>query len=144
MGTSQQPYVEQFPAPTLKPGQIVGHLPAHKVAGLRQAIEATGATPRLLPPRSQDLNPIEQLFAKLSLRRAATQSVAALWTHVSQILTAFRPDDAPVISLTPDADQFRWDPLQSANLAGAERPPGQIMTSPPFGLREAPKSPRPR
>jgi transposase len=40
------------------------NLPAHKVAGVRKTIEATGAVLRLLPPYSPDLNPIEQSFAK--------------------------------------------------------------------------------
>ena len=90
-------YVEQFLAPTLKPGQIVvmDNLPAHKVAGVRQAIEATGATLRLLPPYSPDLNPIEQLFAKLKalLRKAAARSVEALWARIGEILTAFKPHE---------------------------------------------------
>ena len=47
-------YVEQVLAPTLKPGEtvVMDNLPAHKVAGVRAAIEATGARMRLLPPYS--------------------------------------------------------------------------------------------
>jgi len=54
-------YLEQC----LTPGKIVmvDNLPAHKVAGMRETIEATGATLRRLPPYSPDLNPIEQSFA---------------------------------------------------------------------------------
>lgn len=56
-------YVEQVLAPTLRPGNIVvmDNLPAHKVAGVRELIEARGAN---LPPYSPDLNPIELAFAK--------------------------------------------------------------------------------
>jgi transposase len=60
-------WTEQMLAPTLRPGDIVvmDNLPAHKGAGIRQAIEACGAKLRYLPPYSPDLNPIERLFAKL-------------------------------------------------------------------------------
>ena len=60
-------YVERCLVPTLAPGDIViiDNLAAHKVAGVRQAIEAAGAVLLYLPPYSPDLNPIEQLFAKL-------------------------------------------------------------------------------
>ena len=66
-------YVEQVLVPTLRPGQtvVMDNLPAHKVAGVRAAIHATGARLWLLPPYSPDFNPIENAFAKLkaSLRR---------------------------------------------------------------------------
>ena len=54
-------YVQQFLCPTLKPGDIViaDNLPSHTVAGVKEAIEATGATLRYLPPYTPDLNPIE-------------------------------------------------------------------------------------
>jgi transposase len=88
-------YVEQVLAPTLKPGDIVvmDNLAAHKVAGVREAIEATGATLRYLPPYSPDFNPIEQLFAKLKalLRKAAERSVDALWNRIAELLGAFEP-----------------------------------------------------
>jgi transposase len=88
-------YVEQVLAPTLKPGDIVvmDNLAAHKVAGIREAIEATGATLRYLPPYSPDFNPIEQLFAKLKalLRKAAERSVDALWNRIAELLAAFAP-----------------------------------------------------
>ena len=60
-------YVEQVLVPTLVPGDqvIMDNLPAHKVSGVKQAIEAAGATRLLLPPYSPDFNPIEQAFAKL-------------------------------------------------------------------------------
>ncbi len=60
-------YVQQFLCPTLTQGDIViaDNLPSHKVAGVREAIEATGATLRYLPPYSPDLNQIEKMFSKL-------------------------------------------------------------------------------
>ena len=88
-------WVEQFLAPTLSPGDIVvmDNLPAHKVHGIAEAIAAQGAELRYLPPYSPDLNPIEQMFAKLKalLRKAAVRSVEALWTTIGLLLDAFPP-----------------------------------------------------
>ena len=60
-------YVEQCLAPTLRRNDVVmiDNLPAHKAAGVREAIEARGATLRYLPKYSPDLNPIEMSFSKL-------------------------------------------------------------------------------
>ena len=88
-------YVEQCLAPTLTPGDIVvmDNLSAHKVEGVRQAIEATGAMLLYLPPYSPDLNPIEQVFAKLKalLRKAAERSIPALWDRIGELLGHFSP-----------------------------------------------------
>jgi transposase len=88
-------WVEQFLAPLLKKGDIVvmDNLSAHKVSGVREAIEARGATLLYLPPYSPDLNPIEQVFSKLKelLRRASARTVEALWTAISELLDAFSP-----------------------------------------------------
>jgi transposase len=90
-------YVEQFLAPTLAPGQTVfmDNLPAHKVSGVREAIEKTGASLRYLPPYSPDFNPIEQFFAKLKalLRKAAERSVDGLWNRIGDILNALKLDE---------------------------------------------------
>lgn len=90
-------YVEQILAPTLSPGDVVilDNLSAHKVAGVRQAIEATGARLLYLPPYSPDFNPIEQLFAKLKalLRKAAERSVDGLWSRIASLLGAFTPEE---------------------------------------------------
>ena len=69
-GAAFKAYVEQVLVPELDPGDIVvmDNLPAHKVAGIRQAIEAAGATLLYLPPYSPDCNPIEMAFAKLTRR----------------------------------------------------------------------------
>ena len=72
---------------------VIDNLKAHKVAGVREAIGATGARLLYLPPYSPDLNPIEQAFAKLKalLRTAATRTVDALWHAIGQALDAFSP-----------------------------------------------------
>src|SRR6266853_4475924 len=108
-------YVEQVLAPTLKPGDIVvlDNLSAHKVPGIREAIEAAGAKLLYLPPYSPDFNPIEQLFAKLKalLRKAAERSVEGLWNRIACLLDAFPPTNAPTTSATPDMLHARWKML---------------------------------
>ncbi len=88
-------HVEQFLAPTLLPGDIVvmDNLPAHKVKGIAEAIARAGAELRYLPPYSPDLNPIEQMFAKLKalLRKAAARTVDKLWDTIGLLLDAFPP-----------------------------------------------------
>lgn len=90
-------YARQAPVPTLAPGDIVvmDNLPAHKIAGARQAIEAAGAGLLYLPPHSPDFNPIEQAFAKLGalLRKAAARTVDALWAAIASVLDAFPPEE---------------------------------------------------
>jgi transposase len=90
-------YVEQVLAPTLMSGEtvIMDNLPAHKVAGVRTAIEATGASLRLLPPYSPDLNPIELAFAKLKalLGKRAARSIPALWNAIAAALPTFTPNE---------------------------------------------------
>jgi transposase len=60
-------WVRHFLAPTLQPGDIVvaDNLASHKVAGVRETIAPRGASLLFLPAYSPDLNPIEQVFAKL-------------------------------------------------------------------------------
>ena len=86
-------YVQAFLCPTLQPGDIViaDNLPSHKVAGVQEAIAATGARLRYLPPYSPDLNPIENLFSKLKalLKKAAHRSRDALWNAIGPLLDAF-------------------------------------------------------
>jgi len=83
--------------PTLRPGDIVicNNLPAHKVAEAKELIEARGATLKYLPPYSPDLNPIEQVFAKLKalLRKAAERTYDKLWLAIGQIMDQFHPDE---------------------------------------------------
>ena len=88
-------WVEQFLVPVLCPGDVVvmDNLGSHKVLGVAQAIEACGATLLYLPPYSPDLNPIEQVFAKLKLllRRTAARTVDSLWDSIGDLLHAFSP-----------------------------------------------------
>ena len=87
--------VEQVLAPALEPGDVVvmDNLAAHKVAGVKEAIRAAGASVLYLPSYSPDLNPIEQLFAKLKalLRKAAARTQDALWETIGTLLDDFTP-----------------------------------------------------
>ena len=91
-------FVEQVLAPTLGPGQIVilDNLSAHKVAGVRRAVEATDAKVVYLPPYSPDLNPIELAFSKLKhlMRSARHRLVDTLWRDTQRMLDAITPTDA--------------------------------------------------
>ena len=86
-------YVEQILVPTLKPGDVVvmDNLGSHKNHAIRSAIRAAGAKLIFLPPYSPDLNPIEQVFAKLKtlLRKAAERSVEAVWKRIGALLNCF-------------------------------------------------------
>ena len=89
-------YVEQCLAPTLGRGDIVvmGNVPAHKVYGVREAIEAVGATLRYLPPYSPDLNPIELSFSALKafLRKFAERTEGALCGRIGRFVRQLQPD----------------------------------------------------
>jgi transposase len=88
-------YVGQVLVPNLTVGDIVimDNLGSHKVVGVREAIEAAGASMRLLPAYSPDLNPIEQAFAKLkaSLRSRAARTVDTLWHAAGRLIQCFTP-----------------------------------------------------
>jgi len=88
-------WCEQMLAPRLRPGHIVvmDNLAAHKVDGVRLAIEACRATLLYLPPYSPDLNPIENAFAKLKahVRKAAARTIEALQAAAASALLTFRP-----------------------------------------------------
>ena len=96
-GESFRAYVEQILVPSLKPGDIVvlDNLSSHKSKAVRTAIRAAGAKLFFLPPYSPDLNPIEQVFAKLKvlLRKAAERTVDATWKRIGNILPAFQPEE---------------------------------------------------
>ena len=90
-------WVEQFLVPTLSPGDVVimDNLGSHKGRAVRRAIRGAGAKLLFLPPYSPDLNPIEQVFAKLKtlLRRAGERSVEATWKRIGTLLDAFSPQE---------------------------------------------------
>ena len=81
--------------PTVRRGDtvILDNLGAHKVTGVREAMEAVGARLLDLPPDSPDFNPIERAFAKLKalLRSAAARTVSELWAAIQRAFVAFRP-----------------------------------------------------
>ena len=90
-------YVETFLLPTLKPGDIVvmDNLGSHKSPFVRKAIRSVGARLLFLPPYSPDLNPIEQVFAKLKhlMRKAAERTVEATWKRIGTLLDDFTPEE---------------------------------------------------
>jgi len=96
-GRSFLAYVEQFLIPTLKRGDIVvmDNLGSHKRQAIRAALTAVGAKLFFLPPYSPDLNPIEQVFAKLKtlLRKAAERTITATWQRVGALLSNFSPQE---------------------------------------------------
>ncbi len=90
-------YVEKLLVPTLTPGDIVimDNLGSHKGRAVRQAIRSAGAKLFFLPKYSPDLNPIEQVFAKLKhlLRKAAARSFDAITAAIGQLLASFTPQE---------------------------------------------------
>ena len=88
-------WVEQCLVPTLRPGDVVvvDNLGSHKGAAVRRAIRAAGAKLIFLPPYSPDLNPIEQVFAKLKtlLRKDNARTVEDTWKSIGRVLDAFSP-----------------------------------------------------
>ena len=96
-GESFRTYVEKVLVPTLRPGDIVilDNLGSHKGKAVRQLIRSAGAKLFFLPKYSPDLNPIEQVFAKLKhmLRKAAARTVETTCTAIGEILAAFTSDE---------------------------------------------------
>ena len=96
-GPAFRAYVAQFLVLALAPGDVVvlDNLAAHKVKGVRQAIAAAGASILYLPPYSPDLNPIEQLFARLKalLRKTAARTKHELWQAIGRLLARVPPSE---------------------------------------------------
>ena len=90
-------YVEQVLVPTLAAGDIVvmDNLGSHKAKAVRKAIRDVGAKLIFLPKYSPDLNPIEQVFAKLKhlLRKAAARTPDAVCDAIGKLLDAFTPEE---------------------------------------------------
>ena len=90
-------YIKQVLVPELAKGDVVimDNLPAHKVGGVRQAIEGAGARLLYLPPYSPDFNPIELAFSKLKalLRKAAARTITELWDAIAEAIQQFTPDE---------------------------------------------------
>lgn len=94
-GQSFTDYVEQFLVPALSPGDVVimDNLSSHKRPAIRNAIRSVGTKLLFLPPCSPDLNPIEQVFAKHLMRKAAERTHEATWRRIGSLLDAFTPDE---------------------------------------------------
>jgi transposase len=96
-GQSFRAYVEQQLVPTLKPGDIVimDNLGSHKGRAVRVAIRAASARLWFLPPYSPDLNPIEQVFAKVKhwMRIAQKRTIADTWRHIGQLVQTINADE---------------------------------------------------
>ena len=96
-GVSFRTYVEKVLLPTLRAGDIVvlDNLGSHKGKRVRQLIRAVGAKLLFLPKYSPDLNPIEQVFAKLKhlLRKAAARTIDAVCAAIAEALKAFTPQE---------------------------------------------------
>ena len=92
-GEGFRTYVEKALVPTLKPGDLVilDNLGSHKGKAVRQAIRSAGAKLFFLPKYSPDLNPIEQVFAKLKhlLRKAAARTLETLVAAIRHLLDAY-------------------------------------------------------
>ncbi len=90
-------YVTHVLVPALQPGDtvVMNNLSAHKVKGVREAIEAAGARLLYLSAYSPDFNPIENAFAKLKalLRTAAARTVQDLRAAIRQTFTRFTPNE---------------------------------------------------
>lgn len=91
-------YLEQVLCPKLRPGHVVvmDNLSAHKVTGVRERIEQTGAALIYLPPYSPDLNPIEKAWSKLKqkLRAVEARTVPALDHAIQHLLPTLTQQDA--------------------------------------------------
>jgi transposase len=96
-GSVFRTYVEEVLVPTLRHGDIVilDNLGSHKAPAIRNAIKAAGARLFFLPAYSPDLNPIEQVFAKLKhlLRKAAERSKEAVWRKIGSLIDQFSPNE---------------------------------------------------
>lgn len=90
-------WVEQCLVPTLSPGDVVimDNLGSHKGKAVRQAIHNAGAHLIFLPPYSPDLNPIEQVFAKLKtlLRKVNARTIEDTWRRIGSLLDHFSPKE---------------------------------------------------
>jgi transposase len=91
-------YVKRVLVPELRPGNVVlcDNLPAHKVVGVREAIEAAGATMLLLPPYSPDLSPVENCGSKVKgvVRGEAPRTLRAIYAAMGRALGKVTAKDA--------------------------------------------------
>lgn len=91
-------YVQQMLVATLRPGDIVilDNLGSHRGHAVRDAIRSVRATLAFLPSYSPDLNPIEQVFAKIKhwMRMAQERTLQAISDRVATVVTAITEREA--------------------------------------------------
>ena len=91
-------YLDEVLCPVLEPGHVVvmDNLSSHKVQGVRERIQATGAELLYLPPYSPDLNPIEKAWSKLKemLRAAKAKTSHELYQAIRNALPNITPENA--------------------------------------------------
>ena len=94
-------YLDEVLCPRLQPGQVVvmDNLSAHKVAGVRQRIEATGAELRYLPSYSPDYNPIEPCWGKIK---------QCLWTRKARTLERLEEALTEAIASIAPQNALAW------------------------------------
>ena len=90
-------YIKEVLAPELREGDkvVCDNLSCHHTPGVREALEAVGASLMFLPPYSPDLNPIEMAFSKLKalLRKHVAREFDALVETIAEILPSFTPTE---------------------------------------------------
>lgn len=91
-------FIEQVVVSTLVAGDVLvmDNLSVHKIQGIREQVEAVGASVLFLPPYSPDLSPIEPCWSKLKndLRSAAARTREALDHALTNAVDAITPTDA--------------------------------------------------
>ncbi|GEO19403.1 hypothetical protein MAE02_70990 [Microvirga aerophila] len=94
-GESFRLYVERILVPTLRAGDVVvlDNLGSHKQVSVRRQIRKAGAHLFYLPAYSPDLNPIEQVVAKLKhlLRKAEPRTIETAWRTIGELLDQVAP-----------------------------------------------------
>ena len=94
-GDAFRVYVREVLAPTLKRGDVVvlDNLPAHRVAGIHEAVTARRAQLFHLSPYSPDLNPIEMAFAKLKalLQQDPARTIDTLVDRIGTLIDRRHP-----------------------------------------------------
>lgn len=91
-------FLDEHLVPRLRPGDIVvmDNLGAHHAKGVRERIEACGASILYQPPYSPDLNPIEHAWSKIKalLRGFGVRTVTLLVAAIAHVASYITPSDA--------------------------------------------------
>ncbi|CAN1522956.1 COG3335 Transposase and inactivated derivatives [Caulobacteraceae bacterium] len=107
-------YIEQVLAPTPEPGDVVAldNLGSHKGEAARAAVRARGTDLIPPPPYSPDLNPIEQVFAKLKhlMQGAQPRTVEDTRRKAGQPLDLFSLDECTNQIINAGSGSVEWSP----------------------------------